>query len=98
MALKKSAILVSLDEEALLELRKILFRRGLGPHEFFAFMVDRLILEEERMEELVQELSEAKSQDLMRGGIDRKNVTANSLYEAIEAELNEEENDISKED
>lgn len=101
--LKKRTILLALDEEALLSMRRILFRRGLGAQEFFAFIVERLIFEDENLEVLVHELSELKTEHVMRGGVERRDVTADSLYEAIEAKLKEknrtnEEDDFSKKD
>ncbi len=84
MTLKKTSILLSFDDEALLELRRALFRQGLSPQEFFAFIMERITLGDEHTEALLEAASRQKSVDLVKGGVDRKNINADSLYEAIE--------------
>lgn len=84
MTLSKTSIFLTFDEEALLQLRRVLFRKGLCPQEFFAFIIERISLEDERTEALLRELCSLKSDDLVKGGVDRRHVNADSLYEAIE--------------
>jgi len=86
MTLSKSRIFLSFDEEALHGLRRALFKRGVSPQEFFAFICERIAIEDERTEALLQELCNLKSDELMKGGVDRRHVNADSLYEAIEAQ------------
>lgn len=93
MTLSKSSIMLSFDEEALHSLRRILFRKGVSPQEFFAFIIERISLEDERTEALLQELCNLKSDELIRGGVDRRHVNADSLYEAIEAQTQKKDTD-----
>ena len=93
MTINKTSIFFRLEKEALLQLRKTLFKEGLSPQEFFAFIIERLVLEDERLEDLVQELHDLKLNERVKGGIDRKHVNADSLYEAIE-----EANPLNKKD
>lgn len=85
MVLKKTHLTLSFDEEALFELRKALFKEGLSPQEFFAFIIERIMLEDERTEALIQELCDLKKDELVKGGVNRKFANADSLYDVIEA-------------
>jgi hypothetical protein len=97
--LKKTSILLKFDEEALLSLRRILFKNGLGAQEFFAFIIERMMLNDERIETLIEDLCELKTEDMMKGGVNRKNINADTLYEAIEAQLKKDtNNDVFEED
>lgn len=101
MTLKKTAIFMNFDEDALLELRRILFRKSLSLQEFFAFITECTTLGDERTEEMLQELCRLKTDEKVRGGVIRKNVNADSLYEAIEAQHKkdtENNNDLFEED
>jgi hypothetical protein len=88
-SLKKTSILLSFEEEALKELRKVLFLKGLCPQEIFTFIVERLVIRDDKLETLLNECCAAKKEKLAKGGVDKKNISANSLYEAIEAGLEE---------
>jgi hypothetical protein len=100
--LKKTNVLISLDEEVLLNLRRILFKNGLALQEFISYVVEHVILEDERMESLIDDLREEKSTDVgMKGGVNRRDVNADCLYEAIEERIKKElenENDTIRED
>ena len=46
--------------------------------------MERITLGDEHTEALLEAASRQKSVDLVKGGVDRKNINADSLYEAIE--------------
>lgn len=104
MTLSKSSIFFRFEEEALLQLRKTLFKKGVSPQEFFAFIIERLALEDERLESILQDLQTLKNNNKMKGGVDRKHINADSLYEAIEAhtinkkDMDKDELDLFEED
>lgn len=88
MKLKKKSILLSFDNEALLQTRKILFKNRLSLQEFFAFICERIVLQDERIELLIEDLRKLKDEYNVKGGVDRTvKVDADSLYDAIEADL-----------
>jgi len=100
-SVKKTSILLSFDNKALLELRRTLFPKGLSPQEFFTYIVEQLVIRDERLDLLVTECSATKNEKLKKGEVNKKHLDANSLYEAIEAELEsrkEEKNDLFEKD
>jgi len=82
----KSTILFSFNSASLKELRKILFQRGLGPQEFFSYILHCLSMRDPRMEVFLSEASDLKQKNLISGKVDKKHRDAASLYDAIEKE------------
>ncbi len=82
----KRSILLSFEEDDLLELRKILFRKGLSPQEFFAHIVHKCVMRDNEVETLYEGALAIKQQ-VIKGGTDLKDVKlddVDALYDAIE--------------
>ena len=88
--LKKKTVLLSFDDETLLQTRRFLFKNRLSLQEFFAFICERIILQDERIELLIDDLKKMKIDNNVKGGVDRVKADANSLYDVIEASLEDE--------
>jgi hypothetical protein len=87
--MKKNTILFSFEHASLKELRKVLFKRGLSPQEFFSYIIERISVRDDRMDALLSEACSMKQQKLKEGGIDKKHMDADALYNAIEEGLTE---------
>lgn len=80
----KNTILFAFEEKTLKELRKVLFKKGLSPQEFFSYIIDLVAIRDPRLEELLLEANKVKQDKLTSGQITKKHRDANALYEAIE--------------
>ena len=89
MAIKKRKMWLEFEVQSLLDLRKILFREKLTMNDFFRYLIDMLITNDERM---VQFLHEAREYKTDKALIDPENekMDADMLYDLIKRERSDQ--------
>jgi hypothetical protein len=81
---KQKKLFITLEEQLLLDLRKILFEYKLNPQFFFRFMAEKAVLQEEAMLDYLKEAKEEKL-EYTRSHLD-KLVNVDDIYELIRRE------------
>lgn len=74
---------LSFEEQALVDLRSVLFAEGLTPQQFFTYIVHRTIMKDERCRDFVLEAVDFKRTCALSRG-DYKSLTADDIYSLIE--------------
>lgn len=85
--LKKEAILLAFNPEYILELKRQLFNAGLTCHQFFGYILLRLIDNDPRLQDLLQEAKNYKKQRILEGKEEK--IDAETMYNLIEEKLTE---------
>ena len=80
--LKKTDIALNFEAGAMLDFRKLLFRSGLCPQQFFTYIVDQAILNDDRLLELISEARDYKTKSSLRKS--DNTLDADALYDLIE--------------
>ena len=88
----KKNILFSFEDDELLELRKILFRKGLSPQEFFSHVMHRCVMHDNEVQTFYEGALKIKEEIMKGGSADRiKLGDVDSLYDAIEQKIKQRE-------
>lgn len=80
--LKKTDITLNFEAGAMLDFRKVLFRVGLCPQQFFTYIVDQAITNDERLLELIDEARDYKTKSSLKKS--DNTLDADALYDLIE--------------
>jgi hypothetical protein len=83
--LEKKTITFQFEHKQLLDFKKLLFRKGLNPQTFFSYIIERVNLCDEHMDELCEGAIQYK----LDRALERKSETtdADTLYSLIERQL-----------
>lgn len=84
MAIEKETVILSFNKESLLELRKILFREKITLQSFHSYVIELVIMNDHRLEEIIKEIPKVKNKIKAKSN---KN-DADTLYAMIEQQLN----------
>ncbi len=86
--LKKKPVLLSFDEDLLLEARKIFFRRGITLQQFFAFVLHQITLKNPQIDAIMAELNEFMVKEALSSEQEQEilKISAENLYSIFEEE------------
>ena len=89
MAVNKRKTWLEFEAQSLMDLRKMLFRENLTMNDFFRYVVDLVITNDDRMTTLMKEAREHKADKAFYAKSDDK-IDAEMLYDLIKKERAEE--------
>jgi len=87
LVIKKTKIVFEFDEGSLKELRKILFKKGLSPQQFFTYVIEKVTLYDHRLLEIMDETVTYKQHNF--GNKRKSDIDAELVYKLIEKNLKE---------
>ncbi len=82
--LVKDTIPLVLEHSVLLDFRRILFKHGLNPQKFLAFLVRKTITHDDRLLQLLREALVEISEEETKSGKKIKSLNADEIYALIE--------------
>lgn len=80
----KDTIPLVLEHSVLLDFRRILFKHGLSPQKFLAFVVRKAVTHDERLLQLFKEALVEISEENSSSGKKMKSLNAEEIYALIE--------------
>jgi hypothetical protein len=83
MSVRKHKIVLDLEHENLVELRKILFNKGLSVQYFLTFVLELIAIRDPRIDSIIVDAIENKSKNPLLSS----KANADTLYQMIEQEL-----------
>jgi len=91
MPIKRKQIILSLELDLFTEFRKTIFREGVAPHEFFAFIAERVSLRDPDIDVIIKKLKQRKEGEKKTGFKKFQKFDADALYQQIENSLKKNE-------
>ena len=94
MVVQKDKVKMLLSSDTLLEMRKVLFRRGISTMEFFTFMAESVANHDSNLEHFF-DLIKIKQMDRIEKG-EKRSIVEDTFYDIFEKKfnrLNKENND-----
>lgn len=83
---KRTGLVLDFESEQILELSRLLFKAGLTFHQFFGFLIQQTVIQDERLLLLLEEARGYKKQRILDGKDDKAD--AETLYSLIQEQLN----------
>lgn len=84
-AQERRSIWISLEKETNIEFRKILFKNGISSNELFAYIVELININDERVLSILKDVKKLKIEKIAKGEVTKYN--SDNLYDAIEEML-----------
>lgn len=88
MSIKKHKIVLDLEHETLIELRKVLFRRGVSVQGFLSYISELVSIRDPRIEPILDEIPEVQDKRKTKSN----KADADTLYAMIEQEIQKKQN------
>jgi len=89
MSIKKTKIVFDFDADSLKELRRVLFAKGLNPQQFLTYIVELVSMRDSRILGILDEA--ILNKDIHRGKGRANTTDAETIYELIKQELDEQQ-------
>lgn len=86
MPIKKNKILLDIEHETLVELRKVLFKHGVSVQGFFSYVSDLISMRDPAIEAILERMPKTKHKTKTN------KADANTLYALIEQEIQKKQN------
>ena len=82
---ERDNLVIKLDSGQRLDLKRILFAKGLTAHQWFAYLIQQLTMDDPRLVELTEEATTYKKQRMLEGRSEK--LDPETIYQIISDEL-----------